>query len=486
MIRIRSRNFDEALNYLNRSNGILSDLAKNTNIPVLLALYGDLYRDVAKNFDSGNANRNMFPKSKDSLYVKAIDYYNRAIAFATELGEIDKSSSLSLILSDIHAERKDYGAAFESYKSHISFRDKIFNDKKIKEFTKNELQYNFSKRQDSIKLENEKREIALQKELELNNLRYEYELKQAAARSAQEKQQLEYEENLKRGKIESRFAQREAEQRRKADLFKAEQEKKAAIAASEIKRRSLQRNASIGAFGLMLLLAVVFFAQRNSIRKEKDKSENLLLNILPYETAQELKEKGSTEAKLIEEVTVLFTDFKGFTAMSEKMSPRDLVADLNECFSFFDSVMEKYNIEKIKTIGDAYMAAGGLPTANSTHAEDVLNAAIEIRDFMEAGKQRKIAQNLPYFEIRIGVHTGPVVAGIVGIKKFQYDIWGDTVNTASRMESSGEIGKINISESTCQLVGDKFSCTSRGAIEAKGKGSMEMYFAEPLTKEMPT
>ncbi|MEO8067412.1 MAG: adenylate/guanylate cyclase domain-containing protein, partial [Flavobacteriales bacterium] len=161
--------------------------------------------------------------------------------------------------------------------------------------------------------------------------------------------------------------------------------------------------------------------------------------------------------------------------------------------SAFDHITEKYGIEKIKTIGDAYMAAGGLPTPNTTHATDVIKAALEMRDFIAEGKARKIAEGLPYFEIRIGVHTGPVVAGIVGVKKFQYDIWGDTVNTASRMESSGEVGHVNISEATYALVRDvvvhgptttnepptmnpAFTFTPRGKVQAKGKGEMEMYF----------
>ncbi len=233
---------------------------------------------------------------------------------------------------------------------------------------------------------------------------------------------------------------------------------------------------------------------------EKRRSDALLLNILPGDVADELKTKGTAEAKLFDQVTVLFTDFKGFTAMSERMSPKDLVHDLHECFSAFDRICVKHGLEKIKTIGDAYMAAGGLPRPNATHAYDVLNAALEIRDFIAQGKEHKQEKGLPWFEIRIGVHSGPVVAGIVGVNKFQYDIWGDTVNTASRMESSGEVGQVNISEATYQLLvgssqlsgGDQatgnqqlttpaFHFTPRGKVQAKGKGELHMWFADRHT-----
>jgi class 3 adenylate cyclase len=199
---------------------------------------------------------------------------------------------------------------------------------------------------------------------------------------------------------------------------------------------------------------------------------------LPAETAEELKQKGFSEARQIDEVTVLFTDFKGFTQLSERLTPKELVAEINECFSAFDHIMGKYGVEKIKTIGDSYMAAGGLPAINTTHAFDVVNAALAIQQFMHALKAQKESEGKLFFEIRIGVHSGPLVAGIVGVKKFAYDIWGDTVNTASRMESSSEIGQVNISESTYKIVKDKFVCTHRGKIQAKGKGELDMYFVE--------
>ena len=173
----------------------------------------------------------------------------------------------------------------------------------------------------------------------------------------------------------------------------------------------------------------------------------------------------------------MFTDFKNFTQISEALSPSELVAEIHFCFEAFDHIIARHNIEKIKTIGDSYMCAGGLPVINKTNATDVVKAAMEIQQFMrhrlQQGKNVKALS-----EIRIGIHTGPVVAGIVGVKKFAYDIWGDTVNIASRMESSGEAGKINISGSTYELVKEEFSCRHRGKVPAKNKGEIDMFFVE--------
>ena len=264
----------------------------------------------------------------------------------------------------------------------------------------------------------------------------------------------------------------------------------------ELEKEKIMTQGKIRTYGLLggicIFLIIVFLLYRNNkqkqkankvlaekntiITREKTRSEELLLNILPFEIAQELKEKGKSEARLFDEVTVMFTDFKGFTQISENLSPSELVKEIDTCFKAFDEIITKYNIEKIKTIGDSYMCAGGLPIPNKTNATDVAKAAIEIRDFM----QKRRLETSTGFEIRIGVHTGPVVAGIVGIKKFAYDIWGDTVNIASRMESSGEAGKVNISATTCELVKDKFSCIYRGKVQAKGKGEIDMYFVENL------
>ena len=223
------------------------------------------------------------------------------------------------------------------------------------------------------------------------------------------------------------------------------------------------------------------FIQRTKkiIEVEKNRSDSLLLNILPEETAQELKESGKVKAKKFESVTVLFSDFKGFTSYSNNLSPEVLVETIGFYFSKFDAIIEKHGLEKIKTIGDAYMCAGGLPFPSENHAENMVKAAMEIAEFVAETKKNVKATEMN-FDVRIGINTGPVVAGVVGAKKFAYDIWGDTVNIASRMESNSEPGKINISENTYELIKDQFDCEYRGELEVKNKGMMKMYFVNGI------
>ena len=203
-----------------------------------------------------------------------------------------------------------------------------------------------------------------------------------------------------------------------------------------------------------LLLIIAFIIYRNSLQKsrinkildkQKDQIEHLLLNILPKEVAYELQTSGESKPRHFEEVSILFTDFKGFTSIADKLSPGELVEDLNECFIAFDSIIEKYNLEKIKTIGDSYMCAGNIPSPDPDHAYKIVKAAIEIKLFMEKHNVRRAEKGLQPWEIRIGLHIGPVVAGVVGKKKYAYDIWGSAVNIASRMESNGTPGRVNIS-----------------------------------------
>jgi class 3 adenylate cyclase len=211
-----------------------------------------------------------------------------------------------------------------------------------------------------------------------------------------------------------------------------------------------------------------------TISREKKRSESLLLNILPAETAKELKQNGKVDAVKFDEVTVLFTDFVSFSKLAEHVEPVQLVKSIDYYFKGFDEITTKYGLEKIKTIGDSYMCACGLPTANPTHARNVIQAAKEMIELVKNAMNAE--DGLSHFDVRIGIHTGPVVAGIVGIKKWQYDIWGDTVNIASRMESKSEPGRINLSEITYLQIKDEFPCEYRGEIEVKNRGILKMYF----------
>jgi len=224
-------------------------------------------------------------------------------------------------------------------------------------------------------------------------------------------------------------------------------------------------------------------AQSKEIEGQKERIEDLLLNILPKEISDELKEKGKATARRHEEVTVLFTDMKGFTRAAEKMTPEELVSELDDCFVQFDEIVGRYGIEKIKTIGDSYMCAAGVPTKDAMHAHKCILAALEVRELMTRWQKEHRAVGKEPWALRIGVNTGPVVAGVVGKRKFAYDIWGDTVNTASRMESSGEVGEVNISGATYRLVKDHFECVHRGQVEAKNKGAIDMYFVKRLKPE---
>ena len=265
-------------------------------------------------------------------------------------------------------------------------------------------------------------------------------------------------------------------------LEREKAEKELELTAMKEKR---QRSA-LWATGVTALLLIVLVAgsyrryrfikkTNQAISEERDRSEKLLLNILPKETAQELKNNGRVLAKRYEAVTVLFTDFKGFTSHAESMDPEKLVERIDYYFSQFDAIVERHGLEKIKTVGDAYMCAGGLPFATADHAHRVADAALEMVDFVETTRA-EASEDLLLFDIRVGINSGPVVAGVVGTKKFAYDIWGDTVNIASRMESTSEVGKINIAEGTYQLIKDDFECEYRGKIDAKNRGKLKMYF----------
>ena len=347
-------------------------------------------------------------------YENARQYLDKALSLSKEIGNLENLKSAYENITNLDSAQGNYKQAFKDYKLTMAYRDSMLNSESTKKTMRQQMQYDFDK---------------------------------------------------------------------KESVTKAEQDRKNIIAQKELQRQKFMRNGFVGGFTVVLLFAGVFLRQRNKIGKEKQKSDaekkrsdELLLNILPGEVAEELKSTGAAKAKSFTMVTVMLTDFKDFTKVSERVSAELLVDEIHACFSAFDLILQKHKIEKIKTIGDAYLCASGLPVPSESHATDMVETAIEIRDYMLQRKIEKEARGEIPFEIRIGLHTGPVVAGIVGIKKYAYDIWGDTVNLAARMEQNSEAGKINISGSTYDLVKSKFSCTHRGKIQAKNKGELDMYF----------
>lgn len=284
---------------------------------------------------------------------------------------------------------------------------------------------------------------------------------------------------LSRDTLEKRYLLETAQNRLMAEKLKVEEQ------------NNLVRLAGVSS-AVLLLLAMLLYGryrakrrtaksleEKNSIiESERQRSDELLLNILPKSIAEELKTEGKARARRFEQVSVLFTDFVNFTRISEQLAPEELVEELDKCFKAFDYIIGQYSdIEKIKTIGDAYMCASGL-SDRKTMPYSIVQAALDIQNYLLEYKELRIRQGKPFFEARIGIHTGHVVAGVVGSKKFVYDIWGDTVNTAARIESNGEAGQVNISEETYKLVKYRFDCMPRGKMPAKNKGEIDMYFVK--------
>lgn len=252
-----------------------------------------------------------------------------------------------------------------------------------------------------------------------------------------------------------------------------------------LKRQKVAKNILIAGLAIAFIIAMIIYKNyRDKLRvnklldKQNAEIEGLLLNILPKEVAHELQKTGNATPQYYERATVMFTDFKGFSKLADEMTPHEVVSELNDCFIAFDEIIVRYKLEKIKTIGDSYMCAGGIPVEDEDHYINIIKASMEIRDYMDNRNKERVSLGLPPWDIRIGINTGPLVAGVVGRKKYAYDIWGGTVNVASRMESNGEPGKVNISSATYDLIKHKYSCTHRGKIYAKNVGDIDMFFVD--------
>lgn len=434
---VNQKKYEKALQYFDESYVIFKQLDYQEGIAYNLGNKGMIYAEQGKDEvaeDLINQAISILEKEKDyyaiSVYLTymsdiysrkrhwstALNYSNKSLKLASIYGLKEQISEAHLQLSELYQRLGNTNKAFQHYKNHIQFRDSVTNLASIQKMADIRTDYEVSQKQTEVDL--------LEKEALIQQL---------------------------------------TEKRQRIIIY----------ATSMV----------------LLLVSVVVFGlfRRNKyinktkliIEEERNRSENLLRNILPEETALELKQNGKVKAKKFDQVTVMFTDFERFTHYAENLSPEKLVESVDFYFSKFDKIIEKHGLEKIKTLGDAYMCAGGLPFPVKNHVQSMLLAAFEIRDFVANSKQNN-GQDNTRFNVRIGMNTGPVVAGVVGIKKFAYDIWGDTVNVASRMESSSISGEINVSENTYVLIKDDFDCEYRGRIKVKNRGMMKMYFVKGL------
>ncbi|MGZ0016757.1 adenylate/guanylate cyclase domain-containing protein [Yeosuana sp. AK3] len=469
-------NFDKALEYYNKFNDYRNEL----NDPQLTNGYlmgvGEVY-------------------FKKGLYDEALNYYQEALASNQVITlRADNLIKLSKVLLKKNDKQNSIKYLNEAYEVAKSNNQQLQMVQALEGLGEVYVLHNFDK---ALKTFNAAESLA--KEIEANDeLKDIYQgLSKAYALNKDYKNAYKYKE-LYIAQKDSLFNLETDDKIRGLqfdfDLEKKEDqigllEKESQIQQLKEKKQQSIIYASVIAIFLIFLLALALYRRYHFIKdtnriieEEKDKSEKLLHNILPEETALELKQNGKVQAKKFDSVTVLFTDFKGFTEYAKNLSPEELVNSVDYYFSKFDEIMGKYGMEKIKTIGDAYMAAGGLPFQTNDHAFKMILAAFEIVEFIEESKLNK-EKDITHFDIRVGVNTGPIVAGVVGIHKFAYDIWGDTVNVASRMETLSNPGRINISENTYELVKDVFQCKYRGEIEVKNRGMMKMYFVNGIKNQ---
>lgn len=471
------KDFTNAMAYSQKALALQKDLKDSVALSQILNAIGEIH-------------------AKQHHYVEAFNCLNQSLTIANSLDNKLTQTEVLHSLGELFNQQKKYPQALSYYRSSLAISQKnnnlqyVSNSKIALGDVLNKLGKSpeaLNSCLEGLKIAQSLRAISLQKEA-CNCLyqSYKYLGNSDLALRFYEKTNT-YKDSLRSEEIASQAQSMEFQKQQLADsithvrkeYFIKQKHKE------EVRKNEYQRNLIVLSLGFIFLITVGLWSRLNYVRKskkiietEKDRSEKLLLNILPKEIADELKEKGSVEAKNFNSVAILFSDFKSFTQTAEKMSPQSLLEELNICFKAFDYIIETYKIEKIKTIGDAYMAAGGIPNQDQQATRNTVGAALEMQEFISQRKKENSRDDKPYFEMRIGIHSGPVVAGIVGVKKFQYDVWGDTVNTASRIESNGETGKVNVSETIYQLLQRDTSLIFqyRGVVHAKGKGDINMYF----------
>ncbi len=493
IIHMRQGNYDEALKFYQKSLNAQDPNKKTEAAATALKNMGTIYK--------------LQGKLDDALKIDL-----ECISFFEEIGNKRDMAATYENIGLIYIEQKKFEEALKNYQRALSIREDIGDKQGIATSYNNIGEFYLKQGKLPLALNNQLKGLAVAKTIgHLDLIKAIYaSISEIDSAMNNYKEAFQYrglfhqvKDSLFNAENQKKIAQLQMQYvfDRKQDSLKAEQAKADAVSKEAIKRETTLKNTFIIGFLLVLLLLGVIYnryrlkinannllkekndiisEEKGKVEYEKKRSELLLLNILPSEVAAELKETGTATARNFDLVTVMFTDFKDFTKIGEQLSAEQLVESIHYCFSQFDKILQKHGVEKIKTIGDAYMCAGGLPVKNATNPIDVVRAGLEIRDFVEKYKAIKIAKGETPFEMRIGIHTGPVVAGIVGEMKFAYDIWGDTVNLAARMEASGEVGRVNVSSATYELIKDKFKCTYRGKIEAKNKGYIDMYFVEDL------
>lgn len=449
-------------------------------------------------------------------YERDRDERNAEVWYRTALVKAKDAGDSDLIIKSVE-RRSRLAEKDRNYRKAYQIVEEAFNYFSQNGTSISDLERKYEQQRKALDQERQRLQAEIDRLSEEKNLLSSDrdQLQQQQQRLVQEKQQVEQEVNKKEErladvsaakakadslaeinkkkfeKLSATEAQREAVlQAQKADLAEAKLE--AERSRREAERNKEQRNqllilASSGVLLTLLLLVLFLISRRNRrqlkdknrmIEQEKERSNELLLNILPANIAEELREYGKAQTRKYDEVTVFFSDFINFSRISEQLSPEELVEELDRCFKGFDFIIGNYpEIEKIKTIGDAYMCASGLDD-RKTMPGSMIKAALEMQEYLEEQKQERMRLGKPYFEARMGIHTGPVVAGVVGVNKFAYDIWGDTVNTASRMETNGQVGRVNISEATYNLIKYQFDCEYRGKVQAKNKGLIDMYFVK--------
>lgn len=388
-------------------------------------------------------------------FTQAMDYHQKALQIARELdAKLEIAQSLVSMATTLNKQKK-YRAAIDSYREAEKIASEISARIQLKEVYEG-LSKNYAQLGEYENAYQYHQLLGVMKDTLYNT------------NNDKKLQQLQFNFDLEK---------KEAE----IDLLTKDQ----ALKDATIQRQRIV-NYAVGITGFLLLFLVYGFYNRYKfvrktnkiIKAERDRSKDLLLNILPEETARELEESGYAKTRHYENVTVLFTDFKGFSSIASTLTPIELVAELNDYFIAFDEIVGQYGLEKIKTIGDAYMCAGGIPTTNTSHPLDAVHAAMAMQAYIRKRQNEHHITGIAGWELRVGIHTGPVVAGVVGKKKYAYDIWGDTVNVASRMESNSEPGRVNISATTYEAVKDHYRCTYRGKISAKNIGEVDMYFVD--------